>query len=171
VRRHSPLATLLAALAGLGMAAMAIFYAVYYQDKVGPAQPLPFSHRVHAGVKQIGCVVCHRGVASSSDAGMPPLQTCMLCHEHIIREFPYIRQLREQYEQGVPIAWLQVDTLNEYAFFDHRMHLRRGIDCGYCHGDIKDMDRVFQAHEFQMGFCIQCHRDNGASHDCFTCHR
>lgn len=170
-RRHPPLATLLALLAGLGMAGMALFYAFYYQGRIGPEQPLPFSHHVHAGVKQIGCVVCHSGVASSPRAGVPSLQTCMLCHDQIIREYPYIRQLREHYEQGIPVKWVQVDILSEHAFFNHQVHVQRGVDCSHCHGDVKGMDRIYQAQKFQMGFCIQCHRDNAASHDCLACHR
>jgi hypothetical protein len=170
-RGHPPTATLLGILAGLGMAAMVLFYAYYFQSRIGPAQPLPFSHRLHAGDKQIGCVVCHSGVANSPSAGIPPLQTCMLCHEHIIREYPYIRELRRHYEQNIPVIWTQVDTLHEYAFFNHQMHVQRGIDCGHCHGDVKAMDRIYQFNPFHMGFCIQCHRDYGASHDCLTCHR
>ena len=170
-RGHPPVAMLLGILAGLGMAAMVLFYAFYFQRQIGPAQPLPFSHRVHAGDKQIGCVVCHSGVAHSPRAGVPPLQTCMLCHQRIIPEYPYIRELRRHYEQGVPVVWTQVDTLHEYAFFNHQVHVQRGIDCGHCHGDVKGMDRIYRFNKFRMGFCIQCHRDYGATHDCFTCHR
>ncbi len=150
---------------------MAVFWALYYQPHVGPEQPIPFSHRIHAGVKKIGCVVCHRDVANSPQAGMPPLQTCMLCHEHIITEFPPIRKLRQQYEEKTPVEWVRVYNLQQFVFFDHQVHVQRGIDCSHCHGDVKAMDRVYQANLFNMGFCIRCHRQNEATHDCFTCHR
>lgn len=142
-----------------------------YPRGIGLRQPIPFSHRVHVHTKQLSCLMCHTTVLRSARAGIPPLETCMLCHERVIRNYPFIRQLREQYRSQVPVVWQRVNWLPEFVYFNHSVHLNRGIDCGACHGDVSQMDRVVPARKFQMGFCIQCHRDRGASHDCFTCHR
>ncbi|SNB46687.1 cytochrome c3 family protein [Geobacter sp. DSM 9736] len=142
-----------------------------YPHGLGPRQPIPFSHRVHVHVKKISCLMCHTQVTDSARAGIPPLQTCILCHDRIIRTFPYIQDLRRHYDQGKPIVWERVNWVPEFVYFNHSVHVQRGIDCGRCHGNVAMMDRVVAAHEFQMGFCIQCHRDSHATHDCFTCHR
>lgn len=167
-RWASPVAAavvLLSALAAL------VFLDRVYPVGLGPRQPIPFSHRVHAGVKQISCFMCHEGAARSSRAGIPPLETCLLCHARIIRSYPYIARLRGHVALNKPVVWERVNWLPEFVYFDHSMHLRRAVDCGYCHGDISRMDRVAGARKFRMGFCVGCHKDNGVTHDCFTCHR
>ncbi|UFS70372.1 cytochrome c family protein [Geomonas sp. RF6] len=142
-----------------------------YPYGLGPKQPIPFSHKVHVHVKRLSCVMCHSQVASTARAGIPPLQTCLLCHERIITNYPYIRLLRRRFEQGKPVIWERVNWLPEFVYFNHSMHIHYGIDCGHCHGNVTMMDRVMKARNFKMGFCIECHRDNNASHDCFACHR
>jgi len=144
---------------------------VYYPLRLGPAQPLPFSHRFHAGEKGISCFFCHPDAATGRRAGIPPLETCMLCHERIIITHPEIKRLRAHYFDRRPIAWAQVYDVPEFVYFDHEAHVRRQVDCGACHGNVQAMDRVRVAHEFTMGFCVQCHRDHQASHDCYVCHR
>jgi hypothetical protein len=146
-------------------------YARYYQNRIPPEQPIPFSHRVHAHDKQIGCLVCHDSATWSWRAGIPPLQTCMLCHERVAIHYPPIAKLREHYFNNEPVQWVRVNWVNEFVYFPHFMHLQAGIDCGTCHGNVRMMDRVGTVHPFQMGFCIECHRKNGATTDCFTCHR
>ena len=153
------------------MGIMLWFHDFYYPDRLGPAQPIPFSHRVHAGDKGIGCLVCHEGAASGQRAGVPPLETCMLCHERIIVTHPEIMKLTRYYREAKPLEWAQVYDVPEFVYFNHEAHVRRQVDCGACHGDVKGMDRLTQAHEFNMGFCVQCHRDNNVSHDCLMCHR
>lgn len=155
----------------LGAAAALIYLDLLYPVGLGARQPIPFSHRVHAQVKGISCFMCHSEATRSSRAGIPPLQTCLLCHSRIIRSYPYISQLRGHVARNEPVIWERVNWVPEFVYFDHSMHLGRGIDCGVCHGDVAQMDRVVPAREFQMGFCIQCHRDNKATVDCFTCHR
>ncbi len=161
----------LAVTALLMLAAAAWGYYRYYPDQVGPAQPISFSHHVHATNKQLSCVMCHTGVADTPRAGIPPVETCMLCHTQVIITHPEIRKLRDHFEHGQPVQWVRVNDLPEICFFNHQVHVNRGIDCSRCHGDVKTMDRVTLAHKFQMGFCIQCHRDYNVSHDCLTCHR
>ena len=161
----------IAGTAGVLILLMVWFHYRYYPGQIGPAQPMAFSHRVHATDKEISCLVCHAEAPVGSRAGIPPLETCMLCHEHVIVTHPEIRKLRAAYVRRQPIAWAQVYNVPEFVFFNHAAHVRRQVDCGTCHGNVREMDRVVQAHEFTMGFCVQCHRDNGVSHDCLICHR
>ena len=163
-------AAALAVLLQLVLAALVLFD-VPYPTGLGPRQPIPFSHRVHAHTKRISCLICHSEVARSSRAGIPPLQTCLLCHQRVIRSYPYIAELRELFREGRPVVWERVNWVSEFAYFNHSVHIRRGFDCSQCHGEVSLMDRVVTAHKFEMGFCISCHRKNGATHDCFTCHR
>jgi hypothetical protein len=146
-------------------------YSRYYERRIGPEQPIPFSHRVHAGDKQIGCLVCHYTAPVSDRAGIPPLETCLLCHRREAIHFQPIENLRNHYFSNRPVEWVRVHWVPEFVYFTHRVHLARGIDCSQCHGDVKAMDRIVRARKFEMGFCIGCHRKNSATHDCFTCHR
>jgi len=143
---------------------------IYYPWGLGPRQPIPFSHRIHAGTREIGCLLCHPGALSRPMAGMPSVQTCLLCHNRIIVHYPEIERLRRYERQGEPIAWVRVSNLPDLAHFDHGVHLAAGVDCGQCHGNVKAMDRFILHQDFNMGFCIQCHRENDATHDCFACH-
>ena len=168
-RRRNLTPALYALLTGALILATAALY--YRVPPVGKAQPIPFSHRLHAGDKQIACFFCHTGAMATERAGVPPLQTCMQCHQRIIVDYPPIQDLRRHYLQGIPVEWERVNDVPDFVYFDHQVHLMRGVDCGTCHGDVKAMDRIVPAHELNMGFCVQCHRDNGASHDCLMCHR
>lgn len=149
-----------------------LWYYQYVPADVGPAQPIPFSHRFHVATKKISCLMCHSTAAYTDRAGVPPMETCMLCHKRIIVTYPWIQQLREHYDKNEPIPWVHVNNrVPGFVFFSHERHLRSGVDCGKCHGDVADMDRVYMKDQFTMGFCVQCHRDNNISHDCLTCHR
>jgi hypothetical protein len=172
-RRGRPVwADVAAVVAGiLVLVAALIYYDVLYPVGLGPRQPIPFSHRVHVTYKHLSCFMCHTGVARSSRAGIPPLETCMLCHSRLIRTYPYIAKLRWMYEHNVPVVWERVNWVPEFVYFNHSMHTQRGFDCSWCHGEVALMDRVVKARKFEMGFCIGCHREHGATHDCFTCHR
>lgn len=144
----------------------------YSRAGIGPEQPIPFSHRVHVTKKKISCFMCHPEAMHTARAGVPPLQTCMLCHSRIIVTYPYIRKLREHYFGGKPVIWERVYALPNFVYFNHSMHIIRSIDCGYCHGDVPMMDRIVKIKEhLEMGFCIGCHKKHNATHDCFTCHR
>jgi len=141
-----------------------------YPYEVGPEQPLPFSHAVHAGERGISCLFCHDTADRTQDAGTPPEQKCLLCHNVIIPQFPPIQQLHGYYDRGEAIPWVRVYRFPDYVRFNHQMHLNAGHDCGECHGDVKHMDRVLAAMPIEMGFCIDCHRKNGAGTDCTICH-
>jgi hypothetical protein len=141
-----------------------------YPYEVGPKQPLPFSHRIHAGVRQISCLFCHDSADRSPVAGMPEAKKCLLCHHIILHQFPPIQDLHEYDERGEPIPWVRVYRLPDYVHFNHEMHLAKGVDCSACHGDVKAMDRIIVAYTIQMGFCVDCHRKNHAPVDCTICH-
>ncbi|HEY3397544.1 MAG TPA: cytochrome c3 family protein [Armatimonadota bacterium] len=154
------------ALAGLALLAA-------HPQRVGPEQPLPFSHRLHAGDKGISCYFCHPGADRSSVAGLPEVGKCMVCHRVIAPDFAPIKRLRQYYDTGTPIPWVRVYRLSDYVFFNHAAHLRRGVDCAVCHGNVQGMDRVALNQKLTMGFCVDCHRrpEYQASVDCWRCHR
>jgi hypothetical protein len=126
---------------------------------------------VHNNDKEISCIFCHEGVLSTPVAGIPPLETCMLCHEHIIIHHPEIELLRSHYNAKEPVEWIQVAGIPDFVYFDHSLHIFRQTDCYDCHGNVRNMDRIKVVNDFQMDFCIDCHRLENASTDCFTCHR
>lgn len=138
---------------------------------LGPEQPIPISHRLHAGTKGISCLMCHQTVADTPRAGIPSLETCMLCHSRIIIHYPPIEKLRKAYFDGEPLHWKKVYQLPDFVFFDHSVHLHRSVDCERCHGNVSGMDRMTRNQEFTMGFCITCHREYKAKTDCYGCHR
>lgn len=164
------LAILLLILLVGSIGALFIFYPVGAID-AAVQQPIPFSHRVHATDKKLSCVLCHSGVINADHAGIPPLETCMLCHSKIIIHHPKIADLRRHYDQREPVEWQRITYLPDFVYFSHQAHIQAGFDCGKCHGNVAQMDRVIAPTQFKMGFCVQCHRDENFSHDCFICHR
>jgi hypothetical protein len=140
---------------------------------VGPEQPIPFSHRLHAGDKGISCLFCHDDADRSPEPGLPELQKCLLCHNVIAVNLPPIQKLHQYYDSGQPVPWVRVYRLSDFAFFNHAAHVRRNVDCSVCHGDVKDMDRIVLNQKLEMGFCVDCHRQpqNHESVDCWLCHR
>ena len=146
-------------------------YHQFHETRIGKEQPIAFSHRIHVEKKDISCLMCHEGATQTSRAGIPPLETCMLCHEKIITNHPEIKKLHEHYNNNEPIYWEKVNEVPDFVFFNHSLHIFRKIDCGECHGNVKAMDRVKLQQPLEMGFCIECHKDEEASIDCFTCHR
>lgn len=153
-------------------AILAYFYLLFPEQRIGPAQPIYFSHRVHAGVKEINCRFCHPYVERSQNAGIPAMEKCFFCHTYVIPNHPQILKEKEHYDSGRPVRWNRVFFVPDFVFFHHRPHIEwAGLDCTNCHGDVKTQDRL-QTVNFQMGFCIQCHRKRGANLDCWlACHR
>lgn len=152
-------------------AVLAMGFFLYGRRGIGLEQPIPFSHRVHANDKKISCFFCHPEAMSTPHAGVPPLQTCMLCHERIAIAYPPIEKVRKAYFENRPILWERIHVLPEFTYFDHSMHINRQIDCGACHGNVTRMDRVVLQQKLEMGFCVTCHKQLNISHDCFICHR
>jgi hypothetical protein len=157
---------------GLLFAFLFFFYGAYPALRVGPEQPIPFSHRVHAGVKEINCRFCHSYVERSRDAGMPSVEKCFFCHDYVIPMHPEIKKEKAFLEAGKPVPWKRVFWVPEFVFFRHQPHVSwAGLDCSECHGDVKSMDRLAGL-DFQMGFCITCHKRMHAQTDCWLgCHR
>ncbi len=141
-------------------------------DNVGyqPEQPIPFSHKLHAGDKQIPCQYCHSSARRSTVAGIPPLNTCMGCHKVIATEKPHIKTISELYKADKPMEWVKVHDLPDFVRFSHKMHANANIECQACHGAVEGMEVVEQVAPLQMGWCISCHRDKKASTECATCH-
>jgi len=149
-------------------------YAIFYPRGAinsAQSQPVPFSHRVHATDKKISCYFCHSQAINTDHAGIPALETCMLCHRRVAIYYPPIVRVQEYYKQKKPIEWVRINDVPDFVYFSHQMHIRSGFDCGRCHGNVAQMDRVRQPERFTMGYCVSCHRQENASHDCLICHR
>jgi hypothetical protein len=147
-----------------------------------PAQPIHFSHKLHVGENKIECQFCHWSVTKSSFAAIPEEQVCMGCHGNTVYAQPLVnteraknsedlKKLREYYEKGEPIPWNKVHVMPDYVRFNHKRHLKAGVACQECHGQIPEMDVVERVSSMKMGWCIDCHRDRGTSIDCTTCHK
>tara|TARA_Y100000590_G_scaffold462786_1_gene627819 strand:+ start:1451 stop:2074 length:624 start_codon:yes stop_codon:yes gene_type:complete len=123
-----------------------------------PEQPIPFSHKLHAGTNKIDCKYCHVGVTRSHHASIPPMNVCMNCHRVVKTDSPHIQKLARAYRDGKPIEWVRIHRLPDHVFFNHRPHISAGVSCETCHGDIKEMDRIYQSKPLTMGWCLNCHR-------------
>lgn len=128
------------------------------QAQVARAQPVPFSHKHHAGELGIDCRYCHAYVESSSYAGVPPTQTCMSCHAQIWVDSPMLEPVRASFRSGESIRWTKVYDLPDYVYFNHSIHLAKGIGCVSCHGRIDEMNLTYQEPTLHMEWCLDCHR-------------
>ena len=121
-------------------------------------QPVQFSHKHHVADDGIDCRYCHPSVETSNSAGIPPTKTCMNCHTQIWADSPYLEPVRESWRTGRPIEWTRVHDLPDYAYFNHSIHVAKGVGCSTCHGRIDLMPAVYQAASLQMEWCLSCHR-------------
>ena len=145
----------------------AVAYAVYAVDRSGYTtgedviltQPVPFSHDHHVGAIGIDCRYCHASVESAGFAGMPPTATCMNCHTQIWSESPMLAPVRESYRTGKPIEWTRVHNLADYVYFDHSIHVAKGMGCVTCHGRVDKMPLMWQDASLRMEWCLACHRN------------
>lgn len=169
--------------------ALASFTVTYFaskaeRDGVGytPDQPILYSHALHAGDLGIDCQYCHTGVEKSRHAMVPPLATCMNCHTVSRKDRPEIIKLTKYYEEGKAMPWKRIHKVPDYAYFNHSVHVNKGIDCVTCHGDIAQMEKVGQMNSFTMASCLDCHRNahdklpnlteiNKGPDNCWACHR
>lgn len=156
---------LLAPLVGVGLIfAVWYWFSPSYTD-VGyrPEQPVPYSHKLHAGDLGIDCRYCHNTVEQAAHAAIPPAKTCMNCHTQVKTESNRLRLVREAYNEGkpggTPIEWVRVHQLPDYAYFNHSVHVAAGVGCASCHGRVDRMVVVEMAQPLSMGWCIDCHRD------------
>jgi hypothetical protein len=123
-----------------------------------PDQPVPYSHQLHAGGLKIDCRYCHAGVEVSAAASIPPTQTCMTCHSQVKTDSAALAPVRDSFQSGVPIAWNRVHDLADFVYFNHSIHVAKGVGCSTCHGNIAAMAKVEQVQPLTMGWCLQCHR-------------
>ena len=138
--------------------------------RIGPEQPIPFSHQLHAGVKNIQCRFCHSYVDRSIHPGIPPVEKCLYCHNYIIAAHPQILKEHRYFNTGTPTPWKKVNYLAEHVLFNHQRHIKKEIECQQCHGAIETMDRI-EGRYFFMEFCIQCHREKQVNLGCWlACH-
>jgi len=160
--------TPLLAAVGLGLPVFFVFLVWYggspATTDVGyePAQPVPYSHALHAGEMGIDCRYCHTTVEIAAHAAIPPTQTCMNCHTNIRATSPKLVAVRESNATGMPVPWVRVHDLPDYVYFNHSAHVRRGVGCVECHDRVDKMDVVYQSKKLSMGWCLDCHRNPDA---------
>lgn len=121
-------------------------------------QPVMFSHKHHVNGLGIDCRYCHTSVEVSSSAGIPPTYTCMTCHSQVWTDAPILEPVRESYRTGKPLRWVRVHDLPDFAYFNHSIHIKKGIGCTTCHGQIDQMPMTRQVNTLYMGWCLDCHR-------------
>jgi len=151
--------------------AWAVILVIMVQDAIGfnrskhyaPVQPIKFSHAIHSTDNQIDCNLCHGGVLKGKNAGIPPVSLCMNCHKHVEEGthtgFFEIRKVRQAAEDSIPIRWIRIYNLPDFAYFNHMQHVTVGgvDDCTTCHGEVENMHIVEQTEDLSMGWCIECH--------------
>jgi hypothetical protein len=152
------------ALVGGAVTAGVTYYFTPKYSRVGyePIQPVPFSHAVHAGQLGIDCRYCHSTVEKSWFSNIPSASTCMNCHNQVLKDDSRLALVRESATNNTPIRWVQIHRMPDYVFFNHSVHVRRGISCVECHGRVDEMDEVRHDQSLTMGFCLNCHRDPAA---------
>ena len=121
-------------------------------------QPIQFSHKHHVGDDGIDCRYCHTSVEESGFAGIPPTKTCMNCHSQIFADSPYLEPVQESFRTGKPLEWTRVHRLPDFVYFNHSIHVNKGIGCVTCHGRVDQMPLVRQVVSLQMEWCLDCHR-------------
>lgn len=136
------------------------YYATNKYINVGyaPVQPVPFSHALHNGQLGIDCRYCHIGVDKGATSTVPTAQTCMNCHNQVKTDSPLLEVVRNSYVSGDPVPWVKIHQAPDYVYFNHSVHIARGVSCVMCHGQINEMDVVHQDKPLSMGFCLECHR-------------
>jgi hypothetical protein len=122
------------------------------------AQPVPFSHDHHVGAIGIDCRYCHGTVETAAFAGMPTSSVCMNCHAQIWADSPMLEPVRTSHRTGTPLRWARVNDLPDFVYFDHGIHVSKGIGCVECHGRVDRMPLTYKAQTLQMEWCLRCHR-------------
>jgi hypothetical protein len=148
----------------LGATGFFWYYGSPWYTDVGyrPLQPIAYSHKLHAGDLGLDCRYCHSQIEKSAHANVPSTQTCMNCHRLIGQDNEKLLPVRESWANQRAIQWTRVHKLPDYAYFDHSAHLRAGINCINCHGNVANMDVVVQKKPLSMGWCLDCHRNPDA---------
>lgn len=158
----------------------AVFVVIYlaiaadwHRTKQPPDQPIAFSHVIHVGKVGLECKFCHEFVEKSTFAGIPTVQKCMSCHQNVATDRAEVQKLAGYWEREEPMEWNRVYRIRirNHVFFSHKRHVKAGLDCANCHGQVKYMDRIRRVSSLEMGWCVSCHEQKDASTDCLTCHQ
>lgn len=147
---------ILAGTAGLGY----LYVRSPYVTEVGvaKAQPVAYSHQLHVGGLGLDCRYCHTWVEESNSAGIPPTEACMGCHNQILKDDPALELVRASAQNNQPLEWIRVHDLADFVYFNHSIHVQKGVGCETCHGRIDQMPVVAKAKTLQMDWCLECHR-------------
>jgi cytochrome c7-like protein len=131
-----------------------------YITEVGVAreQPVPFSHKHHVAGIGIDCRYCHTSVEKSSFAGIPPTKTCMNCHSQIWRDSPTLEPVRASFRDDKSIEWVRVNKVADFVYFNHSIHVAKGVGCQTCHGQVDQMPLTWRENTLHMEWCLECHR-------------
>ena len=159
-----PLVGLVATVAPAYLVALLYFGGSPATTDVGyqPKQPVPYSHALHAGELGLDCRYCHNTVEHTAEAAIPPTHTCMNCHTNILPQSPDLEAVRQSWSTGLPLPWIRVHDLPDFAFFNHSVHVNRGVGCEECHGRVDRMEVIYQAETLSMSWCLDCHRSPAA---------
>ena len=159
ISRFSLLSVLFLVLLGLG-GVLGLARSPYYTNQfISRTQPVQFSHKHHVGDDGIDCRYCHSSVETSAVAGIPPTKTCMNCHSVLFNDVGYLEPIRESYRTDQSIQWIKVHRLPDFVYFNHSIHINKGVGCSTCHGQINQMPLVFQDSPLLMQWCLDCHRN------------
>ncbi|MBK7992495.1 MAG: cytochrome c3 family protein [Blastocatellia bacterium] len=129
------------------------------QTQVAIEQPIQFSHKHHVGGLGLDCRYCHTSVEDAAFAGIPPTRTCMNCHSQIWVTSPMLEPVRTSFETGKPLVWKRVHNLADFAYFNHSIHVNKGVGCSTCHGRVDEMPLMWKENTLQMEWCLSCHRN------------
>ena len=127
--------------------------------QVAREQPIQFSHERHVAGNGLDCRYCHTSVEDSRFAGIPPTKTCMNCHSQIFADSPFLAPVRASFASGTPLEWTRVHDLPDFVYFDHSIHVSKGVGCTTCHGQVDRMPLMWQENSLQMEWCLDCHRN------------
>ena len=136
------------------------YYATPKYTRVGyrPKQPVSFDHSIHVSQLGMDCRYCHTYVDRSEHAHVPDSSTCMNCHTQIKPDSPALAPIRDSFTSGQPVEWIRIHKTPDYVYFNHSVHVNRGISCVECHGNVDKMTEVYHAKSLSMAFCLDCHR-------------
>lgn len=148
------------------------------RENYSPEQPIAYSHKLHAGDLKIDCKYCHVAVEEGRHASLPSTAICMNCHSGVGKDKDGVIRLTKYWDDKKPIPWVKVHDMPDFVYFDHSRHIKQGFDCEKCHGKLPEMEKVKVVTPFNMGWCVDCHRNPDPKRpelkgpiDCHTCHR
>ena len=146
-------------LAVLGVVGWLFVWSPYMtQQNVVIPQPVPFSHQHHVEGLGLDCRYCHTSVENASFAGIPPTKTCMTCHSQVWTNAAILAPIRDSFQNKTPIQWTRINDLPDYVYFDHSIHIAKGVGCTTCHGPIGEMPITWKGESLKMSWCLNCHR-------------